>query len=85
MYDGVRGLFLPVFLLKHLEAWLVPGEGAEHPESWYELLAWCGSGPVLKAGPLSALSGLWLEQDSSFLWILVETVPPIATFCIGTE
>lgn len=57
MYDGVRGLFLPVLPLKHLEAWLVPGEGAEHPEPCCELLVWCGSGPLLEAqGPLSALS-----------------------------
>lgn len=70
MYDGVRGLFLPVLLLKHLEAWVVPGEGAEHPAPWCEPLAWM-------AGPLSALSegGLWQEQDSGLLWILVGTVP----------
>lgn len=32
MYDGVRGLFLPVLPLKHPKPWLVPEEGAEHPE-----------------------------------------------------
>lgn len=31
-YDGVRGLFLPVLLLKHLEGQSVPGEGVEHPQ-----------------------------------------------------
>lgn len=55
MYDGVRGLFLPVLLPEHLEALLVPGEGVKHPKICCELLAWCGSGPVLKAGACSSI------------------------------
>ena len=49
-YDGVRGLFLPVVLLKRLEGQSVSWEGAEQPEPWYELLVWCSSVPALKAG-----------------------------------
>lgn len=61
MYDGVRGLFLPVLPLKHSKPWLVPEEGAEHPEP-------CGNSGLhlplalcWRQGPLSASSedGPW--------------------------